>query len=471
MIPVIAIVGRPNVGKSTLFNCLTKTKDAIVADEPGVTRDRQFGDGAVGEKPYIVIDTGGIGENDTGIDEKMADQSRLAAADADIVLLVACARDGLTAADNAVVEQLRLLGKPIFLAVNKIDGSNPDLVLAEFYSLGIDEVMPIAAAHKKGIVQLVETVLADVEAKDDEQLELEAADGRIKIAIAGRPNVGKSTLINRFLNENRVVVFDEPGTTRDSIYIDFDRDEDKYTFIDTAGMRKRARVSDTVEKFSVIKTLQAIKDAHVVIVVLDASREIGDQDLNLLGFVVETGKSLIIAVNKWDNLDHDQRDWIKKDLIRRLRFVAYAEYFFISALHGSNVGLLYEPVKKAYASAMKQLSSSLLTKILEKAVEAHPPPLVAGRRIKLRYAHCGGHNPPIIVIHGNQTDNLAKSYIRYLEGVYRKALDLYGTPIRILTKTGDNPFKDKRNTLTPRQEAKRKRMIKHYKKADKKKRS
>jgi GTP-binding protein len=467
MIPVIAIVGRPNVGKSTIFNCLTKTRDAIVADEPGVTRDRQFGDGAIGDKPYIVIDTGGIGNDEVGIDAQMADQSRLAAQDADFILLVCSARDGLTAADEAIAAQLRMLDKPVFCAVNKIDGENPDVAMADFYSMGIEPMLPVAAAHKRGIQALVQALLESVESPEPE--EGEPADQRIKIAIAGRPNVGKSTLINRFLNEDRVVVYDKPGTTRDSIYIDFDRQDDKFTFIDTAGVRKKARVTDTVEKFSVIKTLQAIKDAHVVVLILDAHQDISDQDLNLLGFVLETGKSLIIAVNKWDGLDPDQREWIKRNLTMRLRFVAFAETFFISALHGTAVGTLYEPIKKAYASAIQDIPTALLTRILQKAVEGHPPPLVNGRRIKLRYAHCGGHNPPIIVVHGNQTDDLPKSYFRYLEGVFRKALNLYGTPIRIVTKMTENPFKGRRNKLTPRQEAKRKRLIKHIKKNEKKK--
>ncbi|MAZ44800.1 MAG: ribosome biogenesis GTPase Der [Legionellales bacterium] len=466
MIPVIAIVGRPNVGKSTLFNCLTKSKDAIVADEPGVTRDRQFGDGAIGEKPYIVIDTGGIGHDEVGIDAQMADQSRLAAADADIILFVASAKDGLTAADEAIAKQLRTLNKPLFIAVNKIDGQDPDIAMSEFYGLGIESLSPVAAAHKRGINTLVETLLEDIETPVEE-LE-NPADQRIKIAVAGRPNVGKSTLINRFLNEERVVVYDQPGTTRDSIYINFDRGEDQYTFIDTAGVRKRARVTEAVEKFSVIKTLQAIKDAHVVILVVDAHDDITDQDLSLLGFVIETGKSLVIAINKWDGLEVEQKEWIKRNLSSRLRFASFAETFFISALHGTNVGHLYEPIKKAYASATQDLPTALLTRILEEAVKAHPPPLVNGRRIKLRYAHCGGHNPPIIVIHGNQTEDVPKSYLRYLEGVFRKAIKLYGTPIRILTKTAMNPFKGKRNTLTPRQQAKRKRLMKHIKKNSKK---
>ena len=466
MIPVIAIVGRPNVGKSTLFNCLTKSKDAIVADEPGVTRDRQFGDGAIGEKPYIVIDTGGIGHDEVGIDAQMADQSRLAAADADIILFVVSAKDGLTAADEAIAKQLRTLNKPLFIAVNKIDGQDPDIAMSEFYGLGIEYLSPVAAAHNRGINTLVETLLEDIETPVEE-LE-NPADQRIKIAVAGRPNVGKSTLINRFLNEERVVVYDQPGTTRDSIYINFDRGEDQYTFIDTAGVRKRARVTEAVEKFSVIKTLQAIKDAHVVILVVDAHDDITDQDLSLLGFVIETGKSLVIAINKWDGLEVEQKEWIKRNLSSRLRFASFAETFFISALHGTNVGHLYEPIKKAYASATQDLPTALLTRILEEAVKAHPPPLVNGRRIKLRYAHCGGHNPPIIVIHGNQTEDVPKSYLRYLEGVFRKAIKLYGTPIRILTKTAMNPFKGKRNTLTPRQQAKRKRLMKHIKKNSKK---
>lgn len=435
MLPVIAIVGRPNVGKSTLFNCLTKTRDALVADFAGLTRDRLYGEGRLGSKPYIVVDTGGLGTPEHPIENLAAQQSERAIEEADLILFLCDARAGLTAADQTLAQSLRKLGKPVFLVVNKSEGLNTDLVAAEFYGLGLGEPYFIAAAHNSGISDLMDLVL---ESFPEEEIP-ESAKG-IKIAVIGRPNVGKSTLINRMLGEERVVVFDQPGTTRDSIYIPYERHGKPYILIDTAGVRRRGQIKEVIEKFSVIKTLKAIESCHVAILVIDAQENITEQDLHLLGFALEAGKALVIAVNKWDGLTQDQREWIKIELERRLSFVDFVKIKFISALHGTGVGELYPLVEQAYTSAHCELVTSQLTHILEQAIAAHQPPLVKGRRIKLRYAHPGGHNPPCIVIHGKQTRSLPGSYQRYLESFYRKALHLIGTPIRIELRDSDNPY-------------------------------
>ena len=467
MKPVIALVGRPNVGKSTLFNRLTRTRDALVADMPGLTRDRKYGEGRVDEQTFIVIDTGGISGDEEGIDSHMARQSLQAVREADIVLFLVDAQVGLAASDELLANELRASDKPVYLVVNKIDGLNEDVVVADFFSLGLGKPFAIAASHGRGVAHLINTVLQEV--KDaGEVLEEAPEDAGIKIAAIGRPNVGKSTLINRMLGEDRVVVFDMPGTTRDSIYIPYERRDKKYTLIDTAGVRRRGKVSETVEKFSVIKTLQAIEDANVVILVLDARESIVDQDLHLLGFVLETGRSLVIAINKWDGMDADAKQQVKVDIERRLGFINFAKIHFISALHGTGVGELYESIEKAYASAHKRLSSNQLTQYLEDMVAEHQPPLVKGRRIKLRYAHMGGSNPPTIVIHGNQTESVPHSYRRYIENTFRNIMKLEGTPIRIEFKTGDNPYAGRRNTLTPRQQHKKRRMMSHVKKQEKK---
>ncbi|MCG8315574.1 MAG: ribosome biogenesis GTPase Der [Pseudomonadales bacterium] len=468
MKPVIALVGRPNVGKSTLFNRLTRTRDALVADMPGLTRDRKYGEGQIDEQKFIVIDTGGITGDEEGIDAHMAQQSLQAVKEADIVLFLVDAQIGLAASDEILAKELRTFEKPVHLVVNKVDGLNVDVVVADFFSMGLGEPFAIAAAHGRGVSALISTVLADVrnaEAELDEPPE----NAGIKIAAIGRPNVGKSTLINRMLGEERVVVFDMPGTTRDSIYIPYERRGEKYTLIDTAGVRRRGKVSETVEKFSVIKTLQAIEDANVAVLVLDARESIVEQDLHLLGFVLETGRSLVIAINKWDGMDEDAKKRVKADIERRLGFINFAKIHFISALHGTGVGDLYKSIERAYASAKKRLSSNQLTNFLEDLVTEHQPPLVKGRRIKLRYAHMGGSNPPTIVIHGNQTEGVPHSYRRYLENAFRKIMKLEGTPIRIEFKTGENPFAGRRNTLTPRQQHKKRRMMAHVKKQDKKK--
>lgn len=481
MIPVIAIVGRPNVGKSTLFNDLTKTRDALVLDLPGVTRDRQYGEGSFEDQRFIVIDTGGLGEwrDESGsekkhlylgkesearaVQDRMEAQSWQAVDEADIVFFMVDARAGLLPQDESIAKTLRQKSRNVQLVVNKIDGLALQNALLDFYQLGFKDPIPIAASHGRGVQSLLETALSSFP-KEETITEEEKKEQGIKLAIIGRPNVGKSTLVNRMLGEERVVVFDEPGTTRDSIYIPLERRGEKFTLIDTAGVRRRARVTDTLEKFSVIKTLQAIEAANVVILVVDATEGITDQDLGLLGFVLETGRALVIAINKWDGLPEDHRARIKRELSYRLTFANFAKIHFISAMHGTGVGNLFGSVQKAYKSATKDLSTAKLTRVLEGAVHNHPPPMISGRRIKLRYAHAGGHNPPIVVIHGNQTEHVPESYRRYLMKCFRETLKLEGTPIRIEFKTSENPYKDKRNKLTPRQEYKRKRLIKYHKK-------
>lgn len=439
MLPVLAIVGRPNVGKSTLFNVLTKTRDALVVDRPGVTRDRHYGQAKFNDKRFVVVDTGGIGDEETAIDELMAEQSWQAIREADAILFLVDARAGLTGPDEQIANQLRKLEKPIHLVVNKVDGLDENVVASDFYRMGLGEPHFIAASHGRGIHDLLSDVTKTFPLYEPTAME----EGGINIAIVGRPNVGKSTLVNRMLGEERVIVFDQPGTTRDSIFIPFTRHHQRYTLIDTAGVRRRARIDDTVEKFSVVKTLQAIEASNVVIFVMNAQETISDQDTKLLGLVLQTGKALIIAVNKWDGLDTEQKDWIKRELERRLVFVDFARIHFISALHGTGVGDLYEFVKEAYRSAHCELSTSQATQLLEKAVAKHQPPLAKGRRIKLRYAHIGGHNPPRLIIHGKQTDQLPNAYVRYLESFFRKRLKLKGTPIQIVLKNDDNPFLDK----------------------------
>ncbi len=464
MKPVIALVGRPNVGKSTLFNQLTRSRDALVADLPGLTRDRKYGDARIEDKSFIVIDTGGIGEGEAGIDAHMAEQSRLAIQEADIVLFLTDARVGCTAADEDIARELRTLGKHVHLVVNKIDGVHEEAAMADFHRLGLGELFGIAASHGRGIAQMMQSVLADV--PPDVEEDLENPEGGIRIAIVGRPNVGKSTLVNRLLGEERVVVYDMPGTTRDSIYIPYERRGQPYTLIDTAGVRRRGRIGETVEKFSVIKTLQAVRDAHVAVLVLDAREGIVDQDLHLLGFILQSGRALVIAINKWDGMSEYDRGQVKLAIERRLDFVPWARVHLISALHGTGVGDLYPSIEKAHASATLKVATNRLTRILEDAVEQHQPPLVSGRRIKLRYAHMGGQNPPMIVIHGNQTERVPSAYRRYLENVYRKVLKVEGTPIAIEFRTGDNPFKDKKTEISEHQAERRRKVAQFDKKPD-----
>ncbi|ATC95876.1 ribosome biogenesis GTPase Der [Pseudoalteromonas tunicata] len=488
MLPVIALVGRPNVGKSTLFNRLTRSRDALVADFPGLTRDRKYGQAKYDEYEFIVVDTGGIDGSEEGIELEMAEQSLLAIEEADVVMFLVDARAGMTAADQAIANHLRKLNtqKSIFLVANKIDGLDADSSCAEFYQLALGEVYQIAASHGRGVTQLLETALQPVieefnrlngveeeleqinefdefeEGAEEPDEYQEFSDKPIKLAIIGRPNVGKSTLTNRILGEERVIVYDMPGTTRDSIYIPMTRNDQEYVLIDTAGVRKRKKVSDVAEKFSVIKTLKAIEDANVVLLVVDAREGISDQDLSLLGFALNSGRSLVIAVNKWDGLDEYVKTRIKTELDRRLGFIDFARIHFISALHGTGVGHLFESVDEAYQSATKRISTAMLRRIMDMAQSDHQPPLVAGRRVKLKYAHAGGYNPPIIVIHGNQLNDLPDSYKRYLMNYYRKSLKIMGTPIKIEFREGDNPFAGRINKMTMSQERQRKRISKMH---------
>ncbi|MDC9725859.1 MAG: ribosome biogenesis GTPase Der [Gammaproteobacteria bacterium] len=448
MKPVIALVGRPNVGKSTLFNRLTRSRDALVADFSGLTRDRIYGTVTSNDCDFIVIDTGGLTAQSDDMSDLMKKQADLAIEEADLVFFLVDGRAGLVADDQAVAQKLRTIGKPTILIVNKSEGEQREMMAAEFYSVGLGEPQVISASQGRGISQLLSrlqdelpTVLA-AELDDDE--EEKQSDNTIRLAVLGRPNVGKSTLINRIMGEDRVVAFDEPGTTRDSIHIPFEKDGTEYTLIDTAGVRRRSKVSEMLEKFSIVKTLQALEDANVVLLVLDAHEGIVEQDLHLAGLIIQSGRAVVIAVNKWDGLDKEEREWVTSNVERRLPFLNFANTHFISALHGSGVGLLFKSVKQAYQSAMSQIPTPRLTRVLEDAVSDHQPPLVHGRRIKFRYAHLGGKNPPRIIIHGNQTDSTPNSYKRYLENTFRDVLKLHGTPIVIEFKKGDNPFKEKR---------------------------
>ena len=459
-LPVIALVGRPNVGKSTLFNRLTQTRDALVAERAGLTRDRQYGMGKLGSSAYVVVDTGGLVDKAQGIERYMEQQVGVAIGEADAVFFLVDAKAGCSAADMEIADVLRKTGKKITIVANKSENFNPDMAVADFYQLGFDQLSAVAAAHGRGVKQLINQALDDLPIAEQQP---EADNSKIKVAFVGRPNVGKSTLINRLLGEERLVAFDKPGTTRDSIFIDFTTDNTEYTLIDTAGVRKRGKIEETIEKFSVIKTLQSIAQANVVFLVLDAQLGISEQDAHLAGHIIDAGRALVVVVNKWDGLDMDQRDQIKEDFERKLPFLGFAELHFISALHGSGVGLIMESAKNAYHHAVRDLATPKLTKILERAVQSHQPPLVKGRRIKLRYAHQGGKNPPLIVIHGNQTENTPTSYKRYLTNCFIKTLQIKGTPLRIDFKTGDNPYKDKKNKLTGRQIKKKQRLKKFTK--------
>ncbi|MEC9410236.1 MAG: ribosome biogenesis GTPase Der [Pseudomonadota bacterium] len=462
MVPVIALVGRPNVGKSTLFNRLTKSRDALVAEIAGLTRDRKYGEGKVGDHPFIVIDTGGISGQEEGIDSAMAGQSFQAIQEADIVFFLVDVGAGITAGDRIIAYHLRRNVKAAYLFDNKIDGKNPDIVLGEFFELGMGEPLPIAAAHNRGISALIDYVMDElieeekVEQEEtgyyyeegEEEVHHEELDIKgIKIAVVGRPNVGKSTLVNRFLGEERVVVYDEAGTTRDSIYIPYERHGQEYTLIDTAGVRRRKNISEAAEKFSIIKTLQAIQDCNVCILVLDARTGIVEQDLHMLSFVLNSGRALVIAINKWDGMDADDKQRVKDEIDRRFDFLTFADMHFISALHGTGVGHLYESVDQAYESAMAKWQTNMLTRILEDAIAAHQPPIIRGRRPKLRYAHQGGSNPPRIIVHGTMVNELPEDYRRYLANTFRRVLNISGTPIRFEFRQGDNPFSEKKKEV------------------------
>lgn len=439
MTPVIALVGRPNVGKSTLFNRLTRSRDALVADFPGLTRDRKYGNGRLGDKPFTVIDTGGISGDEEGIDAAMAEQSLAAIDEADIVLFLVDARAGLNVADEAIANHLRVNQKKTWLVVNKTDGLEEHSAMADFWQLGLGDPWPIAAAHGRNVSRLIEEVLSPFPEQPDDEA-VPARDDGIRIGVIGRPNVGKSTLVNRLLGEERVVVFDEAGTTRDAIEIPFERRGRPYVLVDTAGIRRRKNVREIAEKFSIIKTLEAIKECHVAIMVLDARSGLVEQDLHLLDYVLSSGRALVLAVNKWDGLESEQKEKMRAEVKRRLGFADYADLHFISALHGTGVGDLYPSIERAFASSTTRWSTNRLTTILQDAVGEHQPPLVRGRRIKLRMAHQGGANPPIIVVHGNQTESLPEAYKRYLTNTFRKVLKVRGTPIRFEFRSGHNPY-------------------------------
>lgn len=489
MKPVIALVGRPNVGKSTLFNKLTKTRDALVADFPGLTRDRQYGDGRVGGFDYLIIDTGGLSGEPETLDAAMADQTLQAVVEADLVVFLVDGRDGATSVDEDIADVLRRMAKPVLLCVNKTDGIGDEQASLDFYSLGFDKLAGIAAAHNRGLgslmseaAQILNVDVADEakrlsrkqrrqlaeeaealkaleasessdEASDgadkDPFVERDEASAELRIAFVGRPNVGKSTLINRLVGDDRVIAYDQPGTTRDSVHVPFTRGGKEYTLVDTAGVRRRGKVSETVEKFSIIKTLQAIDDSNVCVMLLDATDGVTEQDLHLLGHIIEKGRALVVAVNKWDTLNAEERDNVKTVLERRVEFLKFTRIHFISALQGSGVNDLFKSVNRAYSSAFAKLQTPRLTRLLEVAVQQHQPPLKAGRRIKLRYAHQGGMNPPVIVVHGTQASKTPVAYQRYLVNQYMKSLHLFGTPLRLELRDGENPFARKKKRVKP----------------------
>lgn len=460
MLPRLALVGRPNVGKSTLFNKLTRRRDALVADVPGLTRDRRYGRATLDDKPCMLIDTGGLfGEDEFA--RVVTEQADVALDEAELVLFIVDARSGLTAHDEEIVDHLRRKGCEILLLINKVDGVDSTYAEVEFTRLGLGEGFPISAAHGRGLTSLVAAVAARL---PDSELEPAAGEsGRIRTAVIGRPNVGKSTLINRLLGEQRQVVLDQPGTTRDAIAIPFTADGDDYLLIDTAGVRRKGKVAEIVEKYSVVKSLDAMEQAHVVVLMLDGSEGLVEQDLHVLQYAARAGCGVVIAVNKWDGLTADEKRARKTTLDRRLEFVPWAPLKFISALHGSGVGHLLREVKMVYEAGAFDVGTSMLNRVLERLITAHPPPSVRGRAIKLRYAHKTGDHPPRIAVHGNQTQSLPASYVRYLENGFREALNLVGNPVRLDLKTGDNPYAGKRNELTRRQRASRKRVMRHRK--------
>jgi GTP-binding protein len=449
VLPTLVIVGRPNVGKSTLFNRLTRTRAALVADLPGLTRDRHYGRGRVGDRPFLVVDTGGFEPvAKDGIMHEMAKQTKAAIAEADVVVFLVDARAGVTPQDRTIAELLRRSGRTVVLAANKAEGLASARAVAEFYELGLTEPYPISAAHGENVTALVEIALASfpADAAGTETFEPALTDDRgdanapIKVAIVGRPNVGKSTLVNTLLGEERVIAFDQPGTTRDSIYLDFERAGRRYTLIDTAGVRRRGKVIEAVEKFSVIKTLQAIEDANVVVLLLDAQTDVTEQDAHLAGYILDAGRALVVGVNKWDGLAPDRREDVKREFGRKLAFLSFAHHHYIAAKEGRGVGELMASVDAAYAAAMARLPTPKLTRMLQQAVERQQPPRAGMGRPKLRYAHQGGQNPPLIIIHGSALGHIPDSYRRYLEHFFTDAFQLRGTPLRIQFKTGANPY-------------------------------
>ncbi|MGP1952828.1 MAG: ribosome biogenesis GTPase Der [Arsenophonus sp. ET-KM2-MAG3] len=492
MIPIIALIGRQNVGKSTLFNRLTRSRDALVADFPGLTRDRKYGKAKFEEQEFIIIDTGGINDSEDGIKINITSQSLCAIKEADIIFFIVDVKFGLMPADYVIVKYLRNCMKDIYLLANKIDDLDINIALSDFYKLGIKDIYPITASHGQGVDTLIEKIISFYSIKKStnniellkketnvnywsskkkkimlKNSEKEPFDSRslpIKLAIIGQPNVGKSTLSNYILREERLVVYDIPGTTRDSIYIPMERDGYKYVLIDTAGVRKKRKITEIVEKFSVIKTLKSIEDANIVLLLIDAKQGISDQDLSLLRFILNAGRSLVIIINKWDNISEENRQSIKNTLELRLGFIDFIKIHFISALYGVGVNSLFKSIHEAYESATRLIGTSLLMRIMKKAEEENLPPLIRGRRIKMKYAHVGGYNPPIIVIHGNQVTDLPNSYKRYLINYFRYKLKIIGTPIRIQFKESDNPYTNKKNKLTLPHLRKRKCLIKSIKK-------
>ncbi|GMQ96402.1 MAG: ribosome biogenesis GTPase Der [Gammaproteobacteria bacterium] len=459
MLPVIALAGRTNVGKSTLYNRLTGTRDALVADYPGLTRDRQYGYASIPGHEFIVVDTGGLADTENVLGDRVSLQAGAAFDEADAIVFMTDAREGLNANDETIAQQLRKLNKPVYLTVNKSEGRDLHDVVSDFYSLGIGEPVAISATRGSGVELLVHRILDDLSPAlyPEPQAPL---DQGISVAVIGRPNVGKSTLINRLLGEDRVLASDEPGTTRDSIYIPFEHDGTTLTLIDTAGIRRRARVSEAIEKISVIKSLQAIEAAHVVIVLLDATEGVTDQDAGLLGQVLTRGRGLVLAVNKWDGLAQSQRDNARRLLDVKLPYLDFVKTHFISALHGSGIREVLDEAKASYRAATANIATTRINRVLQDAVTRHPPPLVRGRRIKLRYAHQGGSNPPLFIVHGGQADKVPEAYRRYLANVFRKVFKLWGTPVRVEFRSTENPFSGRRNVLTPRQQRSRKRVQK-----------
>ena len=464
MKPVIAIVGRPNVGKSTLFNRLTSSRDALVADRPGVTRDRQYGYCRHDSRTFLIIDTGGIGEEDhdsADVAELMTEQSMLAASEASVLVWIVDGRTGLTNVDETLIREFRKLNKPIFLAINKLEGHDATMAISEFASLGLDSIWPISAKRGDGVNKLLNEVSETIPETDEEvEEELEG----LTISVLGRPNVGKSTLVNRMIGEERVLAFDHPGTTRDSIKVPFQKNDKDYVLIDTAGVRRKSKVHDVIEKFSILKSFEAIEAATIIILVIDATEGITEQDSTLLGMIEDSGKSCIITVNKVDGMESSAKERVKAQIERKFAFIDYAIYHDISALHGTGVGHIFKSINKIEKSLRIDVSSSDITEILEYAVNKNPPQLVQGRRIKLRYAHIGQTNPIRVIIHGNQVDKVPDAYRRYLQKIFRQQLKLIGTNVLIDFKGGDNPFKGKKNKLTDRQIAKRRRLMKFVKK-------
>ena len=459
MLPAVALVGRTNVGKSTLFNQLTGSRDALVADFPGLTRDRRYGFGKRDGRSFLVVDTGGLGDDVSGTAALAALQTEIALDEADAIVFVVDYKDGLTAADERVAEQLRTANKPVTVAVNKSEGMGPELAEAEFHSLGLGAPVSIAALHGRRLAELMTRVLGPFDEADAGEID-ESLRGP-HVAVVGRPNVGKSTLINRLLGSARLVTSPEPGTTRDSVLVPCERNDKNFVLVDTAGIRRRARVNEMIEKFSIVQSLRAIENAGVVILLVDAREGITDQDLHLIGLILERGRAITIGVNKWDNLDSAHRRQVDAQIDRKLDFVAFARISHISALYGSGINDVIGAALDAYEAAGREFSTPRLNEILERAMVAHAPPIVAGRRTRLRYAHQGGRHPPIIVIHGNRAERLPGHYRRYLTNVFRRALKLEGAALRLEFRTGDNPYAGKRNTLTRRQIKRRQRVIKH----------